>query len=363
MLFSIVHRRQPERARKAASRWPAFPRTPDRSGAANVRSRARPTTKSRRVVLALVSASRVGAIALAASGLADRARSRQEVAEWTNEQAIPTVRLVKPDRGPSEQDLVLPGNVSAFYSGSLFARASGYVASWNKDIGAHVSKGEVLATISAPDLDQQLEEAKAQLAQLQAAVDQAQANADLAKRPTRALRSSSPRAGRARSKETRTTSRRRRAPRRWRSRRPMSFRSRRPSAGCRSWSASSRSGALRRRGDRAQRRYRRSRQRRRHDGPRAFSGGRHTPDAYLRERAAGLPRRIAPGVKATLRLPGQKETFEAEMASTSNSLAENSRTALVELQADNPDGKLWPGAFAEVHFHIPSDPQYAGPFR
>ena len=64
---------------------------------------------------------------------------------------------------------------------------------------------------------------------------------------------------------------------------------------------------------------------------------------------------LAPGVHATLRLPGIKETFEAEMVSTSNSLAESSRTALIELQADNPDGKLWPGAFAEVHFHIPAD--------
>ena len=74
----------------------------------------------------------------------------------------------------------------------------------------------------------------------------------------------------------------------------------------------------------------------------------NVPQAFLGE--------LAPGIKATLHLPGQKETFEAELASTSNALAENSRTALIELQADNPDGKLWPGAFAEVHFHIPSDP-------
>ena len=74
----------------------------------------------------------------------------------------------------------------------------------------------------------------------------------------------------------------------------------------------------------------------------------NVPQAFLGE--------LAPGIKATLHLPGQKETFEAELVSTSNALAENSRTALVELQADNPDGKLWPGAFAEVHFHIPADP-------
>ena len=51
---------------------------------------------------------------------------------------------------------------------------------------------------------------------------------------------------------------------------------------------------------------------------------------------------LAPGIKATLHLPGQKETFEAELVSTSNALAENSRTALIELQADNPGGKLGP---------------------
>ena len=73
----------------------------------------------------------------------------------------------------------------------------------------------------------------------------------------------------------------------------------------------------------------------------------NVPQAFLGE--------LAPGIKATLHLPGQKETFEAELVSTSNALAENSRTALIELQADNPDGKLWPGAFAEVHFHIPAD--------
>jgi membrane fusion protein, multidrug efflux system len=73
----------------------------------------------------------------------------------------------------------------------------------------------------------------------------------------------------------------------------------------------------------------------------------NVPQAFLGQ--------IKPGVKATLRLPGQKETFEAELSSTSNALTENSRTALIELQADNPDGKMWPGAFTEVQFHFPSD--------
>ena len=72
------------------------------------------------------------------------------------------------------------------------------------------------------------------------------------------------------------------------------------------------------------------------------------PQAYLAE--------MKPGLEATLEMPGMEQTFAAKLVSTSNAIAENSRTALVELQADNPDGKLWPGAFTEVHFHIPSDP-------
>jgi multidrug efflux pump subunit AcrA (membrane-fusion protein) len=74
----------------------------------------------------------------------------------------------------------------------------------------------------------------------------------------------------------------------------------------------------------------------------------NVPQAFLGD--------LKPGVKATLYLPGQQETFEAELSSTSNALEENSRTALIELQANNPDGKLWPGAFTEVQFHSPSDP-------
>ena len=123
----------------------------------------------------------VVAICLAAFGIADRARSMQEVGTWTDAQAVPTVAVVRPHHGPGEDRLSLPGTVSAYSTGTLFARASGYITAWHKDIGARVTKGEVLAEISAPDLDQQLVEAKAQIIQLQAAVEQAQANADLGK--------------------------------------------------------------------------------------------------------------------------------------------------------------------------------------
>ena len=69
--------------------------------------------------------------------------------------------------------------MAAFDSATLFARATGYIASRNVDIGSKVQKGDVLAVIAAPDLDQQLAQAKAQLVQFEAAVQQAEANADL----------------------------------------------------------------------------------------------------------------------------------------------------------------------------------------
>ncbi len=65
---------------------------------------------------------------------------------------------------------------------------------------------------------------------------------------------------------------------------------------------------------------------------------------------------MKPGLKASLHVPGQDAAFSAAVTSTANAVAEESRKGLVELQADNPDGALWPGAFVEVQFHVPSNP-------
>ncbi|HEY1773013.1 MAG TPA: efflux RND transporter periplasmic adaptor subunit [Gammaproteobacteria bacterium] len=93
---------------------------------------------------------------------------------WTNAQAIPTVEVIKPDSSGELPPLVLPGNVAAFYEAPIHARVSGYLKQWYADIGTHVKAGQLLATIDTPELDQQLEQAKAALLT-------AQANADLAK--------------------------------------------------------------------------------------------------------------------------------------------------------------------------------------
>ena len=180
-VFSIVHRTIRSKAKADAAEPLAGLALSRLIRSAFMSSESPPPTHPKRTASFLIFVFALGLAPSASrsSGITDRARSRQEVAAWTNAQTIPTVRVVQPEHGSAEQDLILPGNVAAFNTGSLFARASGYISAWNKDIGAHVTKDEILATISAPDLDQQLEQAKAQLVQLQAAVQQAQANADL----------------------------------------------------------------------------------------------------------------------------------------------------------------------------------------
>src|SRR5712672_2158461 len=118
------------------------------------------TPNSRRVLL-IGAATLAVAISIAAAGIFIRARSEQAVAQWTEKQAIPTVVLAKLQKGATKQTLTLPGSIQAYNRASLYARVNGYVKSWNKDIGAQVKAGEVLATIDAPDLDQQLAQAKA----------------------------------------------------------------------------------------------------------------------------------------------------------------------------------------------------------
>src|SRR6202043_4222584 len=101
-------------------------------------------------------------------GFVDRAESKQEGVQWTNTQAITTVALAQLVPGSSQQTLTLPGNIQPFNRAAIFARVNGYVKSWDHDIGSPVKAGQVLATIDAPDLDQQLSQANATLASVKA---------------------------------------------------------------------------------------------------------------------------------------------------------------------------------------------------
>ena len=113
----------------------------------------------------------VGAIALAALaayGILTRNEGDAKLADWTKEQALESVDLVSPKPATQGEKLVLPANIEAFYTAPIHAQVSGYVKMWYHDIGARVTKGEVLARIDAPELDQQLERAKGELEKAQA---------------------------------------------------------------------------------------------------------------------------------------------------------------------------------------------------
>ena len=114
-------------------------------------------------------------------GMRERAQAEAELATQTLQAAVPIVAVVHPVGNAPDQTLVLPGQTAAFIDTPIYARASGYLKSWKYDIGAHVKRGDVLAQIETPELDEQLHAAQAQLTQMRAALAQAQANMDLAK--------------------------------------------------------------------------------------------------------------------------------------------------------------------------------------
>jgi RND family efflux transporter MFP subunit len=123
---------------------------------------------SRRSLLTAAAAAILLASVVVGYGFIDRAQSKQEVVQWTNTQAIPTVALAQLTPASPHQTLTLPGNIQPFNRAAIFARVNGYVKSWDHDIGSPVKSGQALATIDAPDLDQQLSQAKATLASVKA---------------------------------------------------------------------------------------------------------------------------------------------------------------------------------------------------
>lgn len=122
------------------------------------------THRARRYGLAAL----VIALSLAAWGIVSRVSARATLATDTAELAIPTVSTIKPTPSSAAEQLVLPGSVQAYNEAMIFARTNGYVRQWYTDIGTRVSKGQLLAEIDTPEVDQQLRQARAELATAQA---------------------------------------------------------------------------------------------------------------------------------------------------------------------------------------------------
>src|SRR6476646_6379848 len=117
----------------------------------------------RRKLGIFAAAAGIVALLVVVTGIRAREDSSAKLREWTDNQAIPTVAVVLPDAKVLNATIDLPGRLEAYSRAPIFARVSGYLKSWNVDIGAKVKAGQVIAEIEAPDLDQQLLQARADL--------------------------------------------------------------------------------------------------------------------------------------------------------------------------------------------------------
>jgi membrane fusion protein, multidrug efflux system len=110
----------------------------------------------------------VGALTLVVTGIRAREDSDIKLKEWTDDQSVPSVAVIYANPGALISTIDLPGRLEAYYRAPIFARVNGYVKSWSADIGSRVKAGDVIAEIEAPDLDQQLLQARADLTNQQA---------------------------------------------------------------------------------------------------------------------------------------------------------------------------------------------------
>ena len=103
------------------------------------------------------------AVLVVGTGIASRAANSKHLSEWTSANAPPVVSVTQPQHANGAAALALPGRLEAYSRAPIYARIPGYLKSWKVDIGASVQSGQLLAEIEAPDLDQQLAQAQADL--------------------------------------------------------------------------------------------------------------------------------------------------------------------------------------------------------
>jgi RND family efflux transporter MFP subunit len=284
------------------------------------------------------------AVVIAAMGIFNRSRSETQLTQWTRKQAIPEVAVVSPQRGVGSQELVLPGQVEANYEAPIHARVSGYLKMWYEDIGAHVKAGQLLAEIDTPDLDQQLLQAKASLAS-------AKADAELAHLTAKRWQASivanavsqqtiDEKVGDATARQAQADAA---AANVQRLNVLESFkRVVAPFDGIVTARKTDIGALINANGE---------------SGPELFSvADLHKIRVYVRVPQA-FSSMLTPGMTAVLKLPQfPDQPFEAKLDTTSNAIDHDSRTVLAEFLTDNPNGKLWPGTYAETHLQLPANP-------
>src|SRR5712671_1770028 len=275
-------------------------------------------------------------------GIIGRAQSKQEVVDWTNTRAIPTVALAGLIPGSPHQTLTLPGNIQPFNRAAIFARVNGYVKGWDHDIGSPVKAGQVLATIDAPDLDQQLGQAKATLASVRAnhqiASLTANRNNILLQKQIVAQQLADQTDADAKAKEAVVDANEANV------RQLEAMQSFKTLAAPFDGVVTARNVEL---------------------GMLINSGGSGQPlfevsDLHRVRIYVQVPQSfsagLVPGMKATFEMPQYPGVqFDATLSHISKSINANSHSMQVELQADNAAGKFFGGSYCNVHFELPND--------
>ena len=295
-----------------------------------------PSKVGRYALIALVIA-----VILGAWGIFSRVHARTALGKETAESSVPTVITVKPNHGPAGEDLVLPGSVQAYFDAPIYARTSGYLKNWYTDIGTQVKKGQLLADIDAPEVDQQLNQAEADLNTAKANYDLSQTTdvrwKGLLATDSVSKQDADEKAGDAAAKKAALDSSGANL------RRLHDLESFKRVLAPFDGVVTARNtdiGALINAGQSS--------------GAELF----HVADISKLRIYVQVPQPYAaaavPGVTADLTFaehPGKK--YPAQITRTANALEPNARTLQVELQLDNAKGELFPGSYAEVHFKLP----------
>jgi RND family efflux transporter MFP subunit len=299
---------------------------------------------SRKLALFVLGAVVMSLAAVIFLGIRSRVDAETRLAATTDRAAIPTIDVVHPKQGAPTQEIVLPGTTEAFTDTPIYARTNGYLKSWYFDIGAHVMKGQLLAEIETPEVDQQLRQARADFETAEANLQLAQTTAN---RWQFLVKS-----GSVSKQETDQ--------------------------------AVSNLAAMKAAADASAANVGRLEQlqsfekvyapfdgvitaRNTDVGDLIDAGASAEPQPLFHMAAIGelrvyvpVPEVDAPagrpGATALLTLdeyPGQ--TFRGRLVRTSDSINPSSRTLLVEVDVDNPVGKLLPGAYVFVHLKLPME--------
>jgi len=270
-----------------------------------------------------------------------RRTSNANLAATTKTTALQNVNVIHAELGSPVTDLTVPGTVQAFSESPIYARVNGYLRAWNTDIGTHVRKGQLLAVIEAPEVDQQLTQARAILSQAQANLQLATVTAaryrDLIKSnsvsqqevdnnnqnvmsQTANVQASTAEVGRLEQMQ--------------------GFEKIYAPFDGVITARNTEVGDLINAGNSGQ-------------GAELFRISNITTMRVYVNVPEVYSESIAPNVRASMEITSlANRQFTGTVARTNNAIGMNSRTLLTEVDVPNPKGELFPGAYAQVHFHL-----------